>query len=199
MKDFNEVIAESTCQKRITVCEIYDKEYKLLSRESNRCNPPNGICTRVDVIQTKENYDRNSNCNWTHAEVRSLSALKVEDKPYLSILYGHDFYCDSCEKALREAGVEILEIDKFLDPNNSPELNKLIIFLRDSGWRIKFNDVTEWQYERNYADMIDDEIWINNNEINVTYNDIGWGYHNHEHYKFAYDEFIDWCRGTYTI
>lgn len=111
-KTFEEVKQESTCQKRITICEIYDKDNNLLSRESNRCEPTNGVCARVGVVQTKDNYDRNSFCNWTHAEIRAISSLPVQSQPYLSVLYGHDFYCDSCEEALKKAGVIELTVSQ---------------------------------------------------------------------------------------
>ena len=82
----------------------------LLSRESNRCSPDNNICSRLNIVQGKENYDINSTCNWVHAEINTINNLPADSKPYKSILYGHDFYCDACENALKEAGVEVLEI-----------------------------------------------------------------------------------------
>lgn len=118
MKTFENVIAESTCQKRVTVCELYDWNGMLLCRESNRCNP-DGICCRLGVIQNKDNYDKNSNCNWTHAEIMAISALPKHlsggiIKPHKAIVYGHDFICDSCEEALKDAGVEELIIESKL-------------------------------------------------------------------------------------
>ena len=117
MKDFNTVVSESTCQKRITICELYDINGVLLSRESNRCEPDGGVCTRLDVIQNKENYDRDSNCNWTHAEIRAISALPTGSKPVLSILYGHEFYCNNCETELKKVGIIKLAINHDSNPN----------------------------------------------------------------------------------
>jgi len=111
MKSFEDVLAESTCQKRKTVCELYDADGNLLSRESNRCNP-DGICHRLGVVQGKDNYDKSSNCNWTHCEINAIKSLPKDNKPIKAILYGHDFYCDKCEDALRLAGVKIFEINK---------------------------------------------------------------------------------------
>ena len=107
-----EVKNESTCQKRITICEIYDESGILLSRQSNRCNPKDGICQRLGIIQNKENYDIESTCNWIHAEINAINNLPKQSLPYKSILYGHDFYCNNCEIKLIENGVKILEISK---------------------------------------------------------------------------------------
>ena len=110
IKSFEKVQQESTCQKRITVCEIYDENDILLSRESNRCNPTDGICSRLNINNTKSDYPLES-CNWSHAEVNAIKALPVNSKPYKSILYGHDFYCQACEDALKNSGVQLLEIN----------------------------------------------------------------------------------------
>lgn len=111
MKPFDIVISESTCQKRVTVVEIYDKENNLLSRESNRCSPNDGTCQRLSMANNKENYPVESTCNWTHAEINAIASLPVGSLPYKSILYGHDFYCDKCEKALKNIGVIVFEIE----------------------------------------------------------------------------------------
>lgn len=105
IKSFNTVISESTCQKRITVCEIYDENNKLLSRESNRCNPDGGVCHRLFLVQDKGAYDKESRCNWTHAEINAINNLPQNSNPYKAVLYGHDFFCDSCEKELRKIGI----------------------------------------------------------------------------------------------
>lgn len=112
MKSIEEAKAESTCQKRVTVVELYDRDGHLLACESNRCAPEGGTCHRMGVVQGKENYDVHSHCNWTHAEINALHALSDGETPYRSVLYGHDFYCDACESALRSRGVEILDIKK---------------------------------------------------------------------------------------
>jgi len=109
LKTFEEAIQESTCQKRITVCEIYDADGKLLSRESNRCSPEGDVCCRLGVIQTKDNYDKESSCNWIHAEIMAINALKG-GVPENAILYGHDFLCDNCEEALKGIGVKVIKI-----------------------------------------------------------------------------------------
>ena len=110
MKDFNLVLFESTCQKRIVVCELYDIDGNLLARESNRCDPSGGTCHRLGATQSKESYDVESECNWTHAEIMALNSLAKDAKPYKSIIYGHEFYCPTCEAALKKAGVQILEV-----------------------------------------------------------------------------------------
>lgn len=102
-------MAESTCQKRRTVCEIYDLDWNLLSRESNRCDP-GGTCHRLGLVQGKGNYDSLSSCNWTHAEIMAIKALPAGSRPYRAVIHGHNFYCDACEKALREIRVQILHV-----------------------------------------------------------------------------------------
>ncbi len=109
MKQIGEAAKESTCQKRITVCVIYDKEGSILACESNRCSPDNGICERLGIVQNKEGYGE-KNCNWTHAEVMATKALPKNSKPYRAIVYGHDFICIPCEKVLHEYGIEKIEI-----------------------------------------------------------------------------------------
>jgi deoxycytidylate deaminase len=110
LKSFENVFSESTCKKRVTIVEIFDKGGILLSRESNRCSPDNGECSRLGIYQQKDNYDVNSTCNWSHAEIMAIKALPEDSIPYKSVLYGHEFYCPTCESALKNAGVEILEI-----------------------------------------------------------------------------------------
>ena len=97
--------SESTCQKRQTICDIYDEQGVLLSRESNRCNPTGGTCHRIGVVQQKDT----SSCNWVHAEINAIYKLPNKSKPYRALLYGHSFYCDACETALKKAGVVVLE------------------------------------------------------------------------------------------
>lgn len=112
MKTLQEVKSESTCQKRVTVCEIFDKDGKLLSRESNRCNPDGGMCHRLGIVQDKNNYDTDSHCNWTHAEINAIANLPIGASPFKAVLHGHSFYCDACESALKSVGViELIKPD----------------------------------------------------------------------------------------
>lgn len=118
IKDFIAAINESTCDKRTIVCELYDKDNNLLVRESNRCYPDGGRCHRMNLTQTKENYDIKSNCNWTHAEIMAINALQPHDEPKKAIVYGHDFFCESCEYALKMAGVSVFEVITTIPINN---------------------------------------------------------------------------------
>lgn len=111
-KEFIQAYHESTCQKRVTVVALLDKDGNVLSRESNRCNPDGGTCHRLGIVQNVNNYDVHSSCNWTHAEIMAIKALPEGARPYKAILYGHDFYCQTCENALKAAGVEEFEISK---------------------------------------------------------------------------------------
>jgi deoxycytidylate deaminase len=110
MKTIEQAAAESTCLKRITVCEIYDEMSNLLARESNRCEPPGGVCCRMGVVSAKEGYPEHSTCNWTHAEEMAIRALLDRSEPHVAVIYGHDFPCPSCEAKLRAAGVEHIEM-----------------------------------------------------------------------------------------
>jgi deoxycytidylate deaminase len=113
IKPKEEVVSESTCQKRVTMCEIFDSAGNLLARESNRCSPSGGICHRIGVTNTKQDYPRESYCNWTHAEINAINALNTLDNPHKAILYGHTFLCDNCEAALKAAGIkEIIIIEQ---------------------------------------------------------------------------------------
>ena len=97
--------SESTCQKRQTICDIYDEQGVLLSRESNRCNPTGGVCHSI-------NKDTTFGCSWVHAEINAIYRLPNHSHPYRAVLYGHSFYCNACEAALKKAGVVILEKSK---------------------------------------------------------------------------------------
>ena len=108
MKEFKQAALEGTCQKRLTITEIYTKEGELLSRESNRCSPTGGVCHRLDVKQDKSNYDTETDCNWRHSEIKAIEALPKKCSPYYAICYGHSFICDNCEQHLRAVGVQIL-------------------------------------------------------------------------------------------
>jgi deoxycytidylate deaminase len=109
---FKAVSSESTCQKRAVVCVLVSKEGRVVSSGANRCDPPDGVCSRLELVQNKENYDTTSSCNWSHAEVQAISNLPEGYKPYRAILKGHEFYCDPCEQSLKAIGVVEFEIIK---------------------------------------------------------------------------------------
>lgn len=116
MKTLSQAAKESTCQKRIVVCILYDASGTPLAVESNRCSPAGGTCQRVGISNGQADYPVESTCNWTHAEIMALNALPKDAKPYAAVVYGHDFPCPTCEKALRAAGIEHIMAE------NSPEL-----------------------------------------------------------------------------
>lgn len=115
MKKFDEVYKESTCQKRVTITEIYDKKGTLLSRASNRCNPEGGFCHRLETKQTKDEYPIESSCNWTHSEIMAIKSLPDNCNPYKAICYGHTFFCDNCENELKKIGVVEFETVEWKD------------------------------------------------------------------------------------
>ena len=111
MISYIHVAQQSTCQKRVTLCVIYDRNGRVLAADSNRCAPPDGVCQRLGVVQQKENYSTES-CNWEHAEARAVAyAMKyARSAPHRAVLYGHDFICDACENALKSIGVVEFDI-----------------------------------------------------------------------------------------
>ena len=104
------VAKESTCQKRPVVCILLSKEGRVVSSGANTCDPPNGICSRLGVVQTKANYDTTSTCNWIHGEEIAIKNLPEGFKPYRAVLKGHEFFCQPCEDKLKEIGVEEFEV-----------------------------------------------------------------------------------------
>lgn len=107
-------IDRSTCQKRKVACVLVSRNGRVVSYGVNTCQPEGGVCHRLGLVQSKENYDVNSNCNWIHAEIDAIKNLPDGYKPFMAYLYGHDFFCGECEKALEAKGVEIFNIVKEL-------------------------------------------------------------------------------------
>lgn len=121
--------SQSTCQKRLVICEIYDINGQLIARESNRCKPGDEGCHRLKKSQDKENYSEESDCGWIHAEINAIESAKKNAKdaiPYRAILYGHNFICFACEKALNEFGVYKFNIipEHYPEALNQYELKK---------------------------------------------------------------------------
>lgn len=104
------IAAESTCKKRSVVCVLLSEEGEILACETNLCFPLKGCCTRLNTVNQKVDYPAVSDCNWVHAEVRALSCLEEDDKPYTALIYGHNFVCPECERKLRAAGVKDIQL-----------------------------------------------------------------------------------------
>lgn len=100
---------ESTCQKRIVICALFDKYGNLLSIGTNHCTPPDGGCVRLGTVSTKAGYS-NAGCNSTHAEEEALNALQEGQQAHIAQIYGHDFACRPCEEKLRAHGVQDISI-----------------------------------------------------------------------------------------
>jgi deoxycytidylate deaminase len=94
----------ATCQKRKLVCVLYDENGHILSIGTANCVPPQGICARLQTVQTKDKYTGNE-CNSTHAEINALAQLPENIEIAKAEVYGHDFACIPCEKALHKRGV----------------------------------------------------------------------------------------------
>lgn len=116
LRSFRKVSQESTCQKRVTVCELLERHrsgaWQVVARESNRCEPLGGACHRMGRADLQALYPETSECNWIHAERMAIAAIPPGRRPTRAIIYGHDFPCPPCEAALRAAGVDRIEIDK---------------------------------------------------------------------------------------
>lgn len=159
MKSFQEALEESTCHKRAIICEIFDINGKLLSRESNRCNPEGGKCHRLGISQNKDNYDTTSHCNWTHAEIMAIMNLPSDSVPYKAVIHGHDFACEKCEIELKKAGVGVIQIFK---PEDYKTKYEKVIKERDE-FVIKFQEflrkreyfVTDDGVCRTFRDLLD--------------------------------------------
>ncbi len=83
------------------------------------------------------------------------------------------------------------------------DTEEIIEYLCREGWHKAWNEDSErddryedFRYDRNWADCIWDEltIWKTEKRIDVTYQDIGWGYTNYENHSFTYEEFVDWWK-----
>lgn len=85
--------------------------------------------------------------------------------------------------------------------NESPEFKEFIKFLLDNGWSPIRSGVDwgDWRYERNYVDMIYDELWFEGDKVYVVYTDIQWGYTNYDRHVFTYEEFKVWYNNTYHV
>ena len=74
--------------------------------------------------------------------------------------------------------------------------SEFLKYLCSEGWRKRWvNDEDEWEYERSYRDFLYDNLYIIDDSVNVTYNEIGWGYTNFISYEFSFEEFIEWWKG----
>ena len=110
------------CLKRHVVCIILDAEGNVLSSARNMCSPllklvdewsmrQRPTCARADIKAKEEGYDPNG-CGSVHAEIRAIAELPPGAKPYAAYMFGHDFCCDPCKKALKAAGVSHVTTSK---------------------------------------------------------------------------------------
>lgn len=114
MNTIRDAARQSTCRKRVTVCVIFDVDGNPLACESNRCDPPEGQCTRVARSDGQAQYPSESGCRWQHAEQRAVAALSESARPVRALLCGHDFPCPDCESALRAVGVTHIDVEPTL-------------------------------------------------------------------------------------
>ena len=83
------------------------------------------------------------------------------------------------------------------------EKKDLVNYLDSNGWNRRWRSWSdsddskdnEWEYLRSYADFIYDNLYINEDKVNLCYTDIGWGYTNYESYDFTFEEFVSWWDG----
>jgi hypothetical protein len=80
------------------------------------------------------------------------------------------------------------------------KIEDLINYIYSEGWDCKTSNTElsyiDFEYERSYADCVYDTltIWKDEEIVNVSYNDIGWGYTNVDNYVFTYEEFVEWVK-----
>lgn len=51
----------------------------------------------------------------------AIQALQEGSKPFRAVLYGHTFFCDACELALRRVGVQVFEVSQTPMPVSDSE------------------------------------------------------------------------------
>lgn len=99
----------STCQKRVIICALYDREGRLLSLGWNSCTPPGHHCVRLGLQQSQATYT-GTECNSIHGEVQAWHNLPAGAQPYRCVTWGHEFSCQPCQRFLRERGVEVIAV-----------------------------------------------------------------------------------------
>lgn len=99
----------SNCQKRVTVCILFDTENRPAGFGYNFCAPPTPICPRLGLSQTKEKYT-GTECETIHAEIMALRSTHPKRPPISAVLYGHDFVCLECEEALKKARIKNIQV-----------------------------------------------------------------------------------------
>lgn len=99
----------SNCQKRITACVLFDAENRPAGFGYNRCAPPTTGCARLGMKQAKEGYTGDE-CETIHAEIMALRSAHPKRPPVSAVVYGHEFACPTCEKALKDAGITSIRI-----------------------------------------------------------------------------------------
>jgi len=114
------------CIKRHVVCIILDAKGNVIGSGRNQCDPPSvegptftpqealigKYCARIHIKATEEGYD-GAGCNSIHAEINAIKSMKPsEHKPYEAVLLGHNFPCMDCLRALGEAGVKWVNVNR---------------------------------------------------------------------------------------
>lgn len=96
------------CAKREVRCVLVDRISGHDVVGENWCRNPQKVCPREEG----EGYEKcKTICQQdNHAEEDALRQLNGDAYGYHAILYGHDYYCPSCQKALFAAGVQALRL-----------------------------------------------------------------------------------------
>jgi deoxycytidylate deaminase len=105
------------CLKRTVVCVIMDANSKVIGVGRNQCAPPLKMdeawrqrreCARIGIQSKQEGYD-GSGCNSVHAEIYAIASMDTSGvRPFHALIMGHEFACDDCTKALKDAGVSTI-------------------------------------------------------------------------------------------
>ncbi len=90
------------CKKRTVICSIYKDG--LLVTAQNTCDIEGAICPREDG-------DPWTMCKCVHAEIEALKKAGSADLTGgIAVIIGHYWVCEPCGKALRDAGIDKIEL-----------------------------------------------------------------------------------------
>ncbi len=97
------------CAKRRVICEIHAPNGSVFFGE-NICANAQDVCPRAPG----EGYEKCASvCQQAqHAEIEALMAAGSAASGSTAHIYGHYYICEPCGRALREAGVRVVQIHR---------------------------------------------------------------------------------------
>lgn len=99
----DEQLTRGPCAKRQTLCVITTADGTQQFRGSNDCANPQAVCPR----QPGEGYEKcQTICRQAgHAEIEALRLAGSQAAGAYAQLWGHNYICEPCGRALQEAGI----------------------------------------------------------------------------------------------